>query len=89
MQPSHNLSNVQSDLVQPHTMPCSQIPMHNINSVMQPRPDCRLALSAIPNISGQSNSNINYPSCMMVNNNHLGHLEQTDPLNYEPYIWSF
>ncbi|KAM0731248.1 hypothetical protein ACS0PU_002308 [Formica fusca] len=65
----------------PVPQPMQQQPM---GPIMPQRPDCRLAPTIIPPVS--SNSGVTYPSCMVGGN---GHMEQTDPLNYEPYIWSF
>lgn len=64
-------------------------PIQPIVQMMLPRPDCRLAPSSITTVSTTENSSVSYPSCMVANNNHTSHMEQTDPLNYEPYIWSF
>lgn len=64
----------------PAPQPMQQQPM---GPIMPERPDCRLAPTIVPPVS--SNSSVAYPSCMVGGN---GHLEQ-DPLNYEPYIWSF
>ena len=96
MQTTHDLSSV-TNLVQPsHHLPAPSacpVPSQTLQAMgpaMTQRPDCRLALSAIvPSIQSQTNTNITYPSCMMGNSNHTGHMEQADPINYEPYIWSF
>lgn len=56
---------------------------------IQQRSDCRLAFSsAYPHIPPQT-ANISYPSCMMSNTSHSGQMEQADPMNFEPYVWSF
>lgn len=89
MQPLHTLSS--PTLTHSQSMPTDQqvsptcpTPMQPMGPIMQQRPDCRLE----PPVSNQPN-NITYPSCMVTNNNQTNHMEQTDPLNYEPYIWSF
>ncbi|KMQ93803.1 af4 fmr2 family member 4-like protein [Lasius niger] len=91
MQPVHNIAaSVPPALPQPPPpplpapQPMQQQPM---GPIMPQRPDCRLAPTIVPPVSG--NSAVAYPSCMVGGNNHAGHMEQTDPLNYEPYIWSF
>jgi hypothetical protein len=101
LQPTHDIQSSSAVLVHPQEHQqappvCSQGPppqpetLQVMGSMMQPRPDCRLALSAIvPSIPTQSSSNIAYPSCMMGSSTHTGHMEQTDPMNYEPYIWTF
>ncbi|CAL7942839.1 unnamed protein product [Xylocopa violacea] len=62
----------------------------SVGSMMQPRSDCRLAPAIVPPpMPAQGNTGITYPSCMIGSNSHTGHMEQPDPLNYEPYIWSF
>ncbi|XP_023289818.1 uncharacterized protein LOC105698857 isoform X2 [Orussus abietinus] len=61
-------------------------PMQPMGPMMQQRPDCRLAPPIVPSASTQGNSAVVYASCMVGSNTHM---EQTDPLNYEPYIWSF
>ncbi|XP_011253321.1 uncharacterized protein LOC105249501 [Camponotus floridanus] len=66
----------------PAPQPMQQQPM---GSIMPQRPDCRLAPTIVPP-PVSSNSGVAYPSCMVGGNSHM---EQTDPLNYEPYIWSF
>ena len=82
-----------------HTQPMSTDPqgpqpgptMQPMGPIMQQRSDCRLIPPVGPPVSSQTN-NVAYPSCMVANNSHTGHtsdMEQTDPLNYEPYIWSF
>ncbi|XP_014206736.1 uncharacterized protein LOC106638187 [Copidosoma floridanum] len=64
--------------------------LHLLGPVMPQRPDCRLAFSAIvPTIPGQFTSSIPLSSCMMAGTSHPIHVEQSDPMNYEPYIWSF
>ena len=50
-------------------------------AIMQQRPDCRMASGSVAPVA--------YPSSCMVNNHATSHIEQPDPLNYEPYIWSF
>ncbi|KAH0554103.1 AF4/FMR2 family member lilli-like [Cotesia glomerata] len=57
--------------------------MQPLGPIMQ-RPDCRM-ISSIPNT--QNSGMIGYSSCMIGNNNHMDH--QPDPLNYEPFIWTF
>ncbi|EFN79107.1 histone-lysine N-methyltransferase 2D isoform X2 [Harpegnathos saltator] len=90
MQPVHNLSAPPPTLPQPQPPPPpAPQPMQPMGPMMQQRPDCRLAQSIVPPVSGPSNSGVAYPSCMVGNSGHTGHMEQTDPLNYEPYIWSF
>ncbi|XP_008559488.1 putative mediator of RNA polymerase II transcription subunit 26 [Microplitis demolitor] len=56
--------------------------MQPLGPIMQ-RPDCRM-ISSIPT---QNSAIIGYSSCMVGNNNPMDH--QPDPLNYEPFIWSF
>ncbi|XP_014605685.1 PREDICTED: actin cytoskeleton-regulatory complex protein PAN1-like [Polistes canadensis] len=95
LQPVHNIS------APPPSIPQSQPPpppppgpppgpqsMQPMGPIMQQRSDCRLA-PIVPPVSTQGNSNAVYASCLVANNNHTGHMEQPDPLNYEPYIWSF
>lgn len=92
MQPVHNISAVPSTLVhsQPSGPPPASQPMQPVGPMMQQRPDCRLAPAIVPPASTQPNTGVAYPSCMVGNGNHTGHnVEQPDPLNYEPYIWSF
>ena len=94
MQPVHNISAVPPTLVQSQPPPpgpqSAPQPMQPIGPLMQQRPDCRLASAIIPPVSGQGNSGVAYPSCMVGSSSHAGHnMEQPDPLNYEPYIWSF
>ncbi|KAK0090894.1 hypothetical protein PV325_000060 [Microctonus aethiopoides] len=57
-------------------------PMQTIGPIIQQRPDCRM----VPPVSSQGNPGVSYSSCMVGNNSHM---EQTDPLNYEPFIWTF
>ncbi|XP_011499115.1 PREDICTED: uncharacterized protein LOC105363192 [Ceratosolen solmsi marchali] len=100
MQSAHDMQSTSAVLIHPqeHTQVppvCSQGPpqsqaLQAMGSMIQQRPDCRLALSAIvPPIPTQPSNNIAYPSCMMGSSSHTGHMEQTDPMNYEPYIWTF
>lgn len=87
MQPVHNIAAPPPALPQPQPPPPPQ-PMQPMGPIMQQRPDCRLA-PIVPPVSGPSNSGVAYPSCMVGGSSHASHMEQTDPLNYEPYIWSF
>lgn len=96
MQPVHNIA-VPPPPPPPPALPQPQLPppptpqpMQPMGPMMQQRPDCRLAPTIVPPVSGPGNSGspVVYPSCM-VGSNHTGHMEQTDPLNYEPYIWGF
>lgn len=65
-------------------------PVQPMDAMMQQRPDCRLAPTIGVPVSTQGNTGVVYSSCMVVsNNNHAGHMEQSDPLNYEQYMWSF
>ncbi|XP_076172725.1 uncharacterized protein LOC143149331 isoform X2 [Ptiloglossa arizonensis] len=94
MQPVHNITTALPTLVQPQPPPPGPPPgpqsMQPMGPMMQQRPDCRLAPTIVPPVSGQENTGVAYPSCMVGNNSHTGHnMEQPDPLNYEPYIWSF
>ncbi|XP_014473665.1 PREDICTED: mediator of RNA polymerase II transcription subunit 15-like isoform X2 [Dinoponera quadriceps] len=92
MQPVHNIGAPQPTLPQPQAPPPPPVPqqsMQPMGPMMQQRPDCRLAPTIAPPVSGPGNSGVAYPSCMVGNSGHTGHMEQTDPLNYEPYIWSF
>lgn len=90
MQPVLNISAPPPSLPQPQSLPPpGPQPMQPIGPIMQQRPDCRLASSIVPPVSGPSNAAVTYPSCMVANNGHAAHMEQTDPLNYEPYIWNF
>lgn len=92
MQPVHNIaaSVVPPALPQPPPppppvpQPMQQQPM---GPIMPQRPDCRLAPTMVPPVS--ANSGVAYPSCMVGGSSHASHMEQSDPLNYEPYIWSF
>ncbi|RLU21285.1 hypothetical protein DMN91_005658 [Ooceraea biroi] len=94
MQSVHNIAAPPAALPQPQPPPqpppAPQPMQQPMGPIMQQRPDCRLAPAIVPPVSGPSNSGIAYPSCM-VGSGHTGsgHMEQTDPLNYEPYIWSF
>nr|XP_012217911.1 PREDICTED: LOW QUALITY PROTEIN: mediator of RNA polymerase II transcription subunit 15-like [Linepithema humile] len=89
MQPVHNIAVPPPALPQPQPPPPpAPQSMQPMGPLMQQRPDCRLA-PIIPPVSGPGNPGIAYPSCMIGGNSHTGHMEQTDPLNYEPYIWSF
>ncbi|XP_033218640.1 uncharacterized protein LOC117174076 isoform X3 [Belonocnema kinseyi] len=72
----------------PHGPPSGPTPMQPMGPIMQQRPDCRLVPTLAVSSSSQANS-VAYTSCMVANNNHACHMEQADPLNYEPYIWSF
>ncbi|XP_076282622.1 uncharacterized protein LOC143210050 [Lasioglossum baleicum] len=97
LQPVHNIPAPGPALVQsqpppppggPH--PSAPQTIQPMGPMMQQRPDCRLAPSIVPPVSGQGNAGVAYASCMVGSNNHAGHgMEQPDPLNYEPYIWSF
>lgn len=94
IQPIHNISTPPSTIVQSQSHPPAGPPpasqsIQPINSMMQQRPDCRLAPAIVTPVSGQGNTGVAYPSCMVGSNSHTGHMEQPDPLNYEPYIWSF
>ncbi|KZC07450.1 hypothetical protein WN55_09443 [Dufourea novaeangliae] len=94
MQPVHNIPIASATLVQSQPPPPGPAPalqtMPSMGLMMQQRPDCRLAPNIVPPVSGQGNTGVSYPSCMVGSNNHTGHsMEQPDPLNYEPYIWSF
>ncbi|XP_003706915.2 uncharacterized protein LOC100876218 [Megachile rotundata] len=95
MQSVHNIPGPPPPLVQPQPHPPTGPPppapqsMQPMGSMMQQRPDCRLAPPIVPPVSGQGNTGVAYPSCMVGSNSHTGHMEQSDPLNYEPYIWSF
>lgn len=93
MQPVHNIPAPPTALVHPQPPPQGPPPgpqpMQPMGPIMQQRPDCRLAPTIVPPVSGQANSGVAYPSCMVGSNSHAGHMEQPDPLNYEPYIWSF
>lgn len=83
--PQQNIQNIQIHPICPQPLPPTGIPIP-----MQQRPDCRLAFSSTyPLITPQTSANISYPSCMMGNTSHTGHMEQADPMNFEPYIWSF
>ncbi|XP_063993782.1 uncharacterized protein LOC135171272 [Diachasmimorpha longicaudata] len=66
--------NVLQPVLTPLTPSTSGQGMH-VAQVM--RPDCRMATGQVPG----------YSSCM-VGSGH-GHMEQPDPLNYEPYMWNF
>ncbi|KAL0132286.1 hypothetical protein PUN28_000222 [Cardiocondyla obscurior] len=88
MQSVHNISGPPPALPQPPPPPPAPQPMQPMGPLMQQRPDCRLA-PIVPPVSGPSNSGVAYPSCMVGGSSHASHMEQTDPLNYEPYIWSF
>lgn len=96
IQPIHNIpapppAIVQSQSQQPPAgpSPASSQPIQSMNSMMQQRPDCRLAQTIVASVSGQGSAGVVYPSCMVGSNSHTGHMEQPDLLNYEPYIWSF
>ncbi|XP_053979754.1 uncharacterized protein LOC128876937 isoform X1 [Hylaeus volcanicus] len=95
MQPVHNITAALPTLAQPQPPPGpppEPQPIQPMGPMMQQRPDCRLAPAIVPpvSVSGQENTGVAYPSCMVGNNSHTGHnMEQPDPLNYEPYIWSF
>ncbi|XP_035736694.1 mediator of RNA polymerase II transcription subunit 15-like [Vespa mandarinia] len=94
LQPVHNISAPPPSIPQPQPPPPPGPPpgpqsMQPMGPIMQQRPDCRLAPSIVPPVSTQGNSGAVYASCLVANNNHTGHMEQPDPLNYEPYIWSF
>lgn len=95
LQPVHNISAPPPSIPQPQPPPPPPGPppgpqsMQPMGPIMQQRPDCRLAPSIVPPVSTQGNSGAVYASCLVANNNHTGHMEQPDPLNYEPYIWSF
>ena len=95
MQSVHNIPGPPPPLVQPQPHPSTGPPppapqsMQPMGAMMQQRPDCRLAPSIVPPVSSQRNIEVVYPSCMVESNNNAEHMEQSDPLNYEPYIWSF
>lgn len=95
MQPVHNIPTAVPSLVPSQPPPPGPPPdpqtMQPMGPMMQQRPDCRLAPGIVPPVSGQGNTGgVTYASCMIGSNNHTGHaMEQPDPLNYEPYIWSF
>nr|XP_033331449.1 uncharacterized protein LOC117223331 [Megalopta genalis] len=95
LQPVHNIPATAPTLVQSQPPPPPGPPpapqtIQPMGPMMQQRPDCRLAPSIVPPVSGQGNTGVAYASCMVGNDNHTGHgMEQPDPLNYEPYIWSF
>ncbi|XP_058792726.1 uncharacterized protein LOC131665110 [Phymastichus coffea] len=100
MQATHELATATSEFMQPrqhmHAPPmCPQATLapqalQTVGPIMQPRSDCRLSLSALaPPIASQASANISYSSCMLGNSGHPTHAEQVDPMNYEPYIWSF
>ncbi|EGI61875.1 hypothetical protein G5I_09776 [Acromyrmex echinatior] len=89
MQPVHNIAAPPPALPQPQPPPPPSAPqLMSMGPIMQQRPDCRMA-PIVPPVSGPSNSGVAYPSCMVGGSSHASHMEQTDPLNYEPYIWSF
>ncbi|XP_043787078.1 AF4/FMR2 family member lilli-like isoform X2 [Apis laboriosa] len=93
IQPIHNIPPPPPTIVQSQSHPPAGPPqatqsIQPMNSMIQQRPDCRLASIVAP-VSGQGNTGVTYPSCMVGSNTHTGHMEQPDPLNYEPYIWSF
>lgn len=93
IQPIHNIPPPPPTIVQSQSHPPPGPPpgaqsIQPMNSMIQQRPDCRLASIVAP-VSGQGNTGVTYPSCMVGSNTHTGHMEQPDPLNYEPYIWSF
>jgi len=89
MQPVHNIAAPPPALPQPQPPPPPPAPqLMSMGPIMQQRPDCRLA-PIVPPVSGPSNSGVAYPSCMVGGSSHASHMEQADPLNYEPYIWSF
>lgn len=90
IQPIHNIPPPPPTIVQSHP-PAGPPPAQSIqpmNSMIPQRSDCRLASIVAP-VSGQGSTGVTYPSCMVGSNTHTGHMEQPDPLNYEPYIWSF
>ncbi|KAG7199509.1 hypothetical protein KM043_014128 [Ampulex compressa] len=95
MQPVHSIPAPPPTLAQPPPPqgppppPPPPQPMQPMGPIMQQRPDCRLAPPIGPPVSAQGNTGVVYPSCMVGSNSHAGHMEQPDPLNYEPYIWSF
>lgn len=94
IQPLHTLpatstlTHLQAMSAEPQGPPPGPTPMQPMGPIMQQRPDCRLVPTVGVPASSQANS-VAYTSCMVANNSHAGHMEQTDPLNYEPYIWSF
>ncbi|XP_016920521.2 AF4/FMR2 family member lilli isoform X2 [Apis cerana] len=94
IQPIHNIPPPPPTIVQSQSHPQSAGPppaaqsIQPMNSMIQQRPDCRLASIVAP-VSAQGSTGVTYPSCMVGSNTHTGHMEQPDPLNYEPYIWSF
>ncbi|XP_046736220.1 AF4/FMR2 family member lilli-like [Diprion similis] len=76
-------------MVESQVPPVSQ-PMQPMGLLMQQRSDCRLAQSVVgPSVSSQGNPAVAYPPCMVGTNTHTNHIEQPDPLNYEPYMWNF
>ncbi|CAK9832095.1 hypothetical protein ANTRET_LOCUS8979 [Anthophora retusa] len=95
IQPVHNIPAPTPTIVQSQSHPPAGPPpapqsIQQMGSMMQQqRPDCRLAPAIVAPVSGQGNTGVAYPSCMVGSNSHAGHMEQPDPLNYEPYIWSF
>ncbi|XP_017764711.1 PREDICTED: uncharacterized protein LOC108554080 isoform X2 [Eufriesea mexicana] len=94
IQPIHNIPAPPPTIVQSQSHPPTGPPpipqsIQSMNSMMQQRPDCRLAQTIVASVSGQGSAGVVYPSCMVGSNSHTGHMEQPDLLNYEPYIWSF
>ncbi|XP_066603286.1 uncharacterized protein [Prorops nasuta] len=91
--PIHNIPGPSTPLTQAQPAPpgaqTGPPPMQPIGPIIQQRSDCRLAPPIGPSVSVQGNSGVIYHSCMVGNTNHASHMEQSDPLNYEPYIWSF
>lgn len=94
MQPVHNISAPTLPHTQPPPLTGPQVsppgpqPMQPMGPIMQQRPDCRLAQPVGPPVSSQGSSVV-YPPCMVGSNSHTTHMEQPDPLNYEPYMWNF
>lgn len=79
-------SQLQQNVENIHIPPICSQPFSTGIMQLQQRPDCRLAFpSTYSHIPPQPAAQISHPSCMMS----TGHMEQTDPLNFEPYVWSF
>uniref|UniRef100_A0A0C9RZK1 SYTL2_0 protein n=1 Tax=Fopius arisanus TaxID=64838 RepID=A0A0C9RZK1_9HYME len=70
--------NPNSNVLQPVSVltPLTPSTSQQIHVTPVMRPDCRMA-TQVP---------AGYSSCMVGNG---GHMEQPDPLNYEPYMWNF
>lgn len=94
IQPIQNIPAPPPTVIQsqshPSAAPQATQSVQQIGSMMQQRPDCRLAPTIVAPVSVQANAAVAYPSCMVVATNaNAGQMEQPDPLNYEPYIWTF